>query len=242
MNKPRRLNSIETEEYRRSLRRLQEMGVQVGSAADFVNEPPWMKLEQVDTELATLYEYPGRSVAVRLFAKLTVIRPGNIIPNVEIAAPWGDALLSLTDAECKPFYEDLLQDLPTDPPNVLNDLLTHHVPLRPRQEEGIILAHGWTAVPVALDDHSPLRINLWLRDQHGVEMSFDFQARLDRTPRVRYERKKLKRAASAPPRQPIFPPKNRISTDREELLTHGFPQEASSGKVGTPRLPEEEPK
>lgn len=236
MAKPRRLSSKEAEEYRHSLRRLREMGVQVASAADLVHEPPWLKIEQVDAELATMYEYPGGMVAVRLFAKLIVTRPGSFITDVEISTPWSDALLHLTDAKRKPFYKDLMQSLPRYPPNILNDLLTHHVPLRPCQEEGVIFAQGWTGVPVTLSDHNPVTVNLWLMDHLGVETSVDFTASLDRIARRRDDRERDKRVATARPRRPIFSRKDEIGADHEQISPVSSTTEEAGhrGKAGPP--------
>jgi len=230
---------MEIQEYRRSLRRLQEMGIQVGSDGDFVNQPPWLNIEQVDTELASFYEYPGNMVAVRLFAKLTVMRPGSIITDVEIGPTWNCVPLHLTGAESA-FYKDLLKGLPAYPPNILNGLLTHHEPLRPRQEEGLILAHGWTEVPLAVRDHSPIIIDLSLVDQRGGEISFEFQATLDRAARQRYEDEKFERAARTPSRQPIFVHTDRGSTDREEVSRPNATKETTETRADPGNLPANE--
>ena len=58
-----------------------------------------------------------------------------------MTTPWGN-FLDLSDPNESTYYDDLIQGLPSFPPTLLNHWLTHHVALRSRQEEGVIIAQG----------------------------------------------------------------------------------------------------
>lgn len=206
MPKSHKLSAREAEDYRRCLLRLEEMGVEIGTVGNLPPESARMLLEQEDVELARIYEFPGNVVAVLLFAKLTVLRPGSLIMEVEITTTWSDSLLELSDPEsfC---YQKVMERLNTEAPNILNPLLLNHVPLRERQEEGIILAHGPAQVPHDCPDETPTTISFRLTDQTDHVLSVAFRACLDRSFKRKDERQLAElRARQHSKRMPIFPP------------------------------------
>ncbi len=190
------LTRSEAAEYRAQLSQLKEMGVLVGDASESTREPDRLTLEQVDHELAELYELPLGEIAVVVFAELTVLRSGSLITDLEMTTPWGD-VLDLSDPEECSYYNDLICGWPEFPPKFLNHWLTHHVPLTPRREEGAIIATGRGSVPPECHDQLPVAVKLFLWDQRGNESCFDFQVRVDRIVKNKYERPQRDRREGA---------------------------------------------
>ncbi len=183
-----KLTKSEAAEYRTQLSQLKEMGVLVGDAGESTPEPDPFTLEQVDHELAKLYELPLGEIAVVGFAELTVLRSGDLITDREMMTPWGD-VFDLGDPEECPYYDDLICGWPEWPPKFLNSWLTHHLPLHPRQEEGAIIATGRGSIPTNCHDETKVTVELLLRNQWGKESCFDFQVRVDRFVKNKYEQR-----------------------------------------------------
>ena len=209
----RRFTKVQAREQRATLRWLQEIGIKVECDGDPPHEPELLTLEQVDTELAKLYVLPWGEIAVVWFAELMVLRFGGLITGSEMRMPWGDVLDLSDPKECS-YYDDLIYGWYEFPPKFLNHWLTHHVPLRPRREEGAIFATGRGSVPPEYHDHQPVAVKLFLMDRARNELSFDvrarvdlmFGARLDRIAKQKCERRppELREGTRSTKRVPIF--------------------------------------
>jgi hypothetical protein len=128
--------------------------------------------------LPQIYELPSGMVAVVVPAKITVLVSGILIIDVAITIPRIDCPLELSDPTENKYYPDLIGQLPYTRPKLLNGWLTSEVPLRPRQEKGVIVAEGWTSAPTGLRDETLEKVELSLRDERSNELCFDFQVRV----------------------------------------------------------------
>ena len=190
----RRLTRTEDQEYCTRLSRLEELGIPVGCAVDPVDEPDRLTLEQTEDELPTIYELPAGEVAVIVPAKLTVRKSGILLAAVAMMTPWEAWPLDLwEDPEDSPYYKELIGALYHQPPTILNDWLTRGLPLRPRQVEGVIIAHGYASVPRACQDETLVTVQLLLEDERRNELSFEFGVRMDRSVMRKCERQQQER-------------------------------------------------
>jgi hypothetical protein len=188
-----KLTNTEDQEYRTRLSRLEKMDIQIGHAGDPSHEPDGITLEQIEHEFARIYELPSGAVAVVVPAKMIVLKPGILITDVAMMTPWDDFPLDLSDPEGSLFYKDLIGGLYHFPPRLLNPWLKREVPLRPRQVEGVIVAHGWSSFPSKYHDESLVTVELLLRDERRNELCFDFGVRVDRSVKRKYERRQRER-------------------------------------------------
>ena len=175
-----RLNKTEDQENHNSLSQLEEMGIPIGCAVDRLHEPDWITLEQTGYELAKIYELPLNEVVVVVPAQMTILKSGILITHLAIITPWEDWPLDLCDPEESSYYEKLIGGLYHLPAAVLNRALISELPLRRRQGEGVIMAHGYTSVPRECDDQSLVSVKLLLGDGRRKEFSFDFTVEVDR--------------------------------------------------------------
>jgi hypothetical protein len=107
-----------------------------------------------------------------------------------VFVPRFDCQLELSDPAEDKYYPDLIDWLPYNTPTkLLNNLLTSEGPLRPCQQQGVIVADGWTFVPPECPDEWPLTMELLLRDERRNEFCFKFEVRLDRRLKRKYERR-----------------------------------------------------
>ena len=201
--KKSRLTGAEYQDHRARLLRLGKMGIPTGSIDDPPHDPELLTLEQVYADLGKLHELPWGEIAVSWFAGLTVLRSGGLIIDSEIRTPWGDVLDLGVPTECS-YYDDLISGWPEFPPKFLNHWLTHHVPLRPRREEGAIFAMGRGSVPSEYHDHHPVAVKLFLKDQRRNKLCFDFRVRVDRIVKHKYERRQAELRKRSTKRVPIF--------------------------------------
>jgi hypothetical protein len=185
--KPTKTGNQET---RARLLRLKEMGVPIGSVHHPSPEPDRLALEQIDHDFARMYELLSGRVAVVVPATMRVLTSGILITGVAIWIPRIDCPLELSDPTGDTFYPDLMDRLLFDTrTKLLNDWLTSEVPLRPRQVKGVIVAEGWADVPLELQDGTPLRVELALRDQRRKELRFDLGVRVNLSLKRKYERR-----------------------------------------------------
>jgi hypothetical protein len=187
-----RLTQAEQEEYRTRLLRLNRIGVVTGGTIDLPPQPKRFILEQVDCEFARVYDLPGDRIAVVTPANLTVLKSGVMITDAQMSVPWPDGGLGLSwPEEGDWFADELVRGLPSLPPTMLNDLLVgRRAPLRRGQQEGIIIATGWSGVPPSYQDEMQIVVGLWLRDERRCEFRCDFKARVDRSLKRKYERRR----------------------------------------------------
>jgi hypothetical protein len=96
--------------------------------------------------------------------------------------------LDLWDPKESAYYADLIGGLYHFPPRVLNPWLERDVPLRPRQVEGVIIAHGYVSVPCECHDETVVGMKLLLMDERRNELRFDFRVGVDRSVMRKCER------------------------------------------------------
>jgi hypothetical protein len=184
-----RHTKIEDQEYRACLTGLEKMGVPIGCGGDSPPEADRLTLEQNDYELGALYELPSGAVVAVVPVTMTVRTSGILILCAEMTTPWDDFPLNLSEPESSPYCKDVIGAMYHSPPNLLNRWLTHHVPLRPRQEDGVFLAYGSGSVPPDCCDETVVTLKLLLIDQRDNELRFDFEASVDRRVKRKCERR-----------------------------------------------------
>jgi hypothetical protein len=171
---------LKQSDYQSCLRHLREIGVVTGPIPPTGSKHTLPKLEQIDADLARVYELPDEEVAVVLPAKLTVLHSGGMIMDMRLTLPWSDCLLEVGDPRNHQFFPEVTQDWP-GPLKILNDwLVDREVPLRTCQRSGLIVGTGWAPVPAAYPANREVQIELSLFDQWDNVMRFEFKARLDR--------------------------------------------------------------
>ena len=215
-----RLTRTEYQEHRSRLLRLKEMGIAIWCASNPSPEPERFTLEQIDHDLANIYDFPSGYVAVVVHAKLKVLVSGILITDLEMTTPWDGPQLDLSDPRDFPYYEDLISGLPQFPPRLLNDLLMRETPLHCRQAEGVIVAHGLGSVPPNYHDHTPVTVKLLVRDERRNEPCFEFGVRVDRSMKNKYERELRERreVAKSAKRIPIFGRQDQKLVDQKDVL------------------------
>jgi hypothetical protein len=189
-----RLTKTEDQDYRARLLRLEQMGVAIGCVDHASPEPDRFILKQTDREFARMYELPSGEVAVVIPATLTVLISGIVITDLEMTTSLDDYPLDLSDPTEWSYYQDVIAGLPRLRPTVLNRWLTSALPLRPCRVEGVIFANdAWDVVPPEYPDEALVEVKLFLSDERRNEKCVDFEVRLDRSLKSKYEylRKRL---------------------------------------------------
>ena len=220
-----RLTKTEDQQDRALLSELRKMGIEIGSAGPPA-ELARLTLEQSDYELAEVCELPSGAIAAVVPAKMTVLSSGILITDAEMTTPWDEFPLDLSEPESSAYYEDLIGRMYHSPPRVLNHWLTHHVPLRPRQEEGVIFAHGWSPVPPECHDGTLVTVKLSLFDQRRNELRFDFETRVDRSVKRKHERQQQQRRDVAASTKRLFEREDRSIQDQDRPI-----QQQGSGPI-----------
>ena len=190
----RQLKTTKTEyqENRARLLRLKEMGVPTGSVCGASPEPDRLTVDQTEDDYAWIYELPSGEVAFVAPAQLTVRVPGTLITDAEVAIPDFDCELDLSDPGESRWYAQLMNLLPYNLTECLNDRLTSGVPLSVRQVRGAIIAEGWASVPPKLHDDAVVSVGLFLYARDN-EFQFNFRARVNRSLMREYEQRQLER-------------------------------------------------
>jgi hypothetical protein len=212
-----KLTQRETLEYRSQLRELRELGLDVGPADDFSKRREQLRLEQVDDELASIHALPGTGFIFVARVRQTVLASNFLVDGFEATAAWDHSRLDLDEPETFPLYRDITADFYPAPVTLLNPWLIGERPLRRSQKVGLIIARGRTSLPAGCTGHAVLGINVSLWDEKENEAHFEFQARVDLSLRIGFERWLQQRNRPERGRQPIFGPKyhgrskNRVS-------------------------------
>ncbi len=202
-----RLTKTEDQENRNSLSQLEGMGIPIGRPLDRLHEPDWITLEQTGYELAGIYELLLNEVVVVVPAKMTIQKSGILVTHIALITPWENWSLDLCDPEESLYYENLIVGFCHLPAAVLNRWLISELPLRRRQVEGVIIAHGYTSVPRECHDQSRVTVELLLRDERRKEFSFDFKVEVDRRVTRKYEKREREyRALPQSARGGLFEP------------------------------------
>ena len=222
------------QDYRARLSRLEKLGIPIGCALDPRHEPHRLTLEQTP-EFARIYELPLNAVAVFVPAKLTVRKSGILITDVAMMTPWEDWPLDLWDPAESTHHTDLTSELCYFPHTVLNPWLKRDTPLRPRQMEGVIIAHGYVSVPPECEDETLVTVKLLLTDERCDELSFEFGVRVDHSvmrkcDRRRQERHEFARSAK---RSGLFGPSRGQFRDRKSAFAGGIKQPLTRGEHDT---------
>jgi hypothetical protein len=133
-----------------------------------------------------------------------------LVTDVSLKIPWEECPLELNEPRQELTFEKLMRDTLPDPlPTSLNRWLKSEVPLRPRRAEGVILAEGSTFFPAEYQHDMPVRVQLLIQDGKQHQLTFDFEVRVDRSVKHRYEQRQQKYYQSfrltQPPGQFITP-------------------------------------
>jgi len=209
---PKPLLKTTKTEYQENLARLlrmKEMGVPTGSVHSPSPEQPRLALE-IDQQSARIYELFSGMVAVVVPATIRVLVSGILITDVAVFIPRFDCSLELSDPTENEYYPDLIDWLPYNTPTkLLNNLLRSETPLRPCQPQGVIVADGCAFVPPECPDELPVTMELILTDERRNKLCFNFEVRLDRILKCKYERRQQERYERMRPtgRTGIFGPK-----------------------------------
>jgi hypothetical protein len=211
----------ETQENRRRLSRLREMGVDVGS--DDALLPQFqarkrLRLEPVDEEPATIFTLPaGNGYIFVARAKLIALASRVLILDYEMTAPWDDFPLELEGPESLPSYRDIVADVYPKPVTILNPWLMGTHSLDRCQREGLIIARGLRPVPPECAERSRLDIELSLLDENEDELRFEFRGRLNHTLKILYERQLRKQYPYPQPREPLFGRDGALGNDEKSV-------------------------
>jgi hypothetical protein len=207
-----RFNRAENAEFVLCLQQLRAEGVDLEISSEWIEpspDPDRLTLEQIHhTATATIYDLPSSAVAIVLPTRMTVLKAGLLVVDVGIMTPWDDFLLEVIEPGESFVNEHLMSGvLPEPSPTILNRWLRSEVPLRPRRIEGVILAEGWTNLPAECQDEMPVTIKLSIEDERHNQLSFDFEVRVDRNLKRRYEREQKKHFQSIQvPKGGLFEP------------------------------------
>lgn len=140
-----RLSRIEEKEGKAILAKLKKLGVEVKYEETRVADAIRFHLHQIDREFARVYDLPV-GCAVTLPCKLVVRKSGVMFTDAAVHAEWGD-WLHLEEPREHRSFDEFARDFPTWPPEILNDVLVNHPPLRECQMEGLVIAIGEMQVP-----------------------------------------------------------------------------------------------
>jgi len=199
-----RISTAETREDRDRLLRLDRIGVATGDAGNF-SKPNRFILEQINPELARVYDSPSGGLAVVVFAELTVLKPGVMIVDQQMTTDGDEYALELSDPREHehPTFQYLMRDLYNYPGVILNDFLAERsVPLSRCRMKGVIFAAGWSWDLATRCQGPFLTMELSLRDEQGNESYREFTAEVDCSIRQRYERQQQERRLSTPMGKP----------------------------------------
>jgi len=180
-----KLTNTEHRQHHASLVRLKQLGIPIGSDDDPSPEPDRLVLAQLPHEPARLYEFLSDEVGVVVPVRMTVLTSGMLITDPEIRTGLYDRPLDFSDSTWDRYQEVI--DTLCFPLPVLNRRLTSGVPLRRCQVEGVIIANGWSEVPPQWHDETPVKVELFLRDERRTEICSQFAVRLDRSLKRKYE-------------------------------------------------------
>jgi hypothetical protein len=186
----RRLTRIETLEYRARLAQLEKMGILVGSTVESPPDPDRLTLEAIHDGTGKIYDLPSQAILIVIPARLIVLKSGMLVTDVSLKIPWDDCPLELNEFGQELTFDKLMRDTLPDPlPTILNRWLKSEVQFRPRRTEGVILAEGWTSFPAEYQHDMPVPVQLLTQDEKHHQLTFDFEVRVDRSVKRRYEQR-----------------------------------------------------
>ena len=186
----------EDQENRIRLSRLEKMGIPIGPADDPSYEPDRLTIEQTEDELARIYELPLGEVGVVVPALMIILKSGVLITHFAMMTPWDDPQLDLWDPEeNSSYYKQLTSSSYHFPLSLLNPYLKREFPLNVCKVEGVIIAHGYGSIPSKYHDESLVTVKLLLKDERRDELCFNFEVRVDRSMKRKYERQHQERIA-----------------------------------------------
>jgi hypothetical protein len=180
------------------------MGIPVRSTVESPPDPDRLSLEAIHDGTGKIYDLPSHAVLIVIPARLIVLKSGLLVTDVSLKIPWEDCPLELNELGQELTFETLMRDTLPDPlPTILNRWLKSEVPLRPRRVAGVILAEGWTSFSAEYQHDMPVAVQLLLQDEKHHQLTFDFEVRVDRTVKRRYEQRMQKYYQSVRLTQPL---------------------------------------
>lgn len=210
----------ESQQNRRRLAQLRDLGIDIGSADAW---PPQfqaqerLRLDLDEEEPARIFTLPASNGYIFVArAKLLAPASGVLIRDYEMTTPWDDFPLELEEPEHFPFYADIVDDFYPERLTILNSRLVGEHSLDRRQREGLIIARGVRPVPQEYAEHSWLDLELSLWDENDEELRFEFRGRLNRKRlKTLDERQLRKQYPYRKPRKPLF------DRDDEKAVSQG---------------------
>jgi hypothetical protein len=194
-----RFTAAEREEDRGRLLRLKQMGIATGDEGNLLTKPNRLILEQIDPEFARVHDLPDGEVAVIVLARLTVLGSGVLITDQRMTLAWDGSPLDLRDPTEHKYFENLVEGLPGCSTPVLNDyLVARRSRLGVCQIEGLIIGSGSNPVPAPYHTEAKVSVALWLRDEQGNEINYNFTGRVDRSIKRKHQRQQQDRRIAAP--------------------------------------------
>jgi hypothetical protein len=227
------LNKIETREHNARLSQLEAMGIPVRSTVESPPDPDRLTLEAIYDGTGKIYDLPSHAVLIVIPARLLVLKSGLLVTDVSLKIPWEDCPVELNELGQELTFETLMRDTLPDPlPTILNRWLKSEVPLRPRRVAGVILAEGWTSFSAEYQHDMPVAVQLSISDERHQQLTFDFEVRVDRSVKRRYEQRQKKYYQSMgltqPPAQ-IIPPQPPQGSEEKSSDNRS----ESGGKLGS---------
>jgi hypothetical protein len=77
--------------------RLDGLGVATGDAGNLSSRPNRFILEQIDSELARVYDLPNGELVAAVPAAVTILEPGVMIVDRSMTSTWDGCLFDLSD-------------------------------------------------------------------------------------------------------------------------------------------------
>jgi hypothetical protein len=200
-----KLSKIETREYSARLLQLETMGIPVGSTFESPPDPDRLTLEAIHDGTGKIYDLPSHAILIVIPARLIVLKSGILVTDVSLKIQWEDCPLELNEPGQELTFDKLMRGtLPNPLPTILNRWLKSETPLRPRRVEGVILAEGWTSFPTDYQDGMPVAVQLLIEDERHNKLKFEFEARVDRSLKRRYEQQQKRHFESIQPQREAY--------------------------------------
>lgn len=199
-----KLSRAEEQEHSERLRQLQDRGIRIGRDCP-TPRPCHLLFTEIESYPAIMYEWVRTSfhsqVMVVVPVRMIVGVPGLLATEVGLCV--GDEPLEFDLGYLDNYYQYKYVIGGYYPFTVINEFLIRDTPLKRQQRTGLIIGHGYTQLSAECEGEARENVSLFVRDQRGVELSFRFDAKVDRHLSRKYEQRYQKLAASAKPREPL---------------------------------------
>ena len=188
----------------RLTKRLQDRGIRIGRARPMPRPCPLL-FSEIDSYPAVIYELVRNSS----YSQVMVVVPVQMIVSIssllaiEVSLCVGNEPLEFDLGYIENSYQYQHVIGRYDPFTIINEFLIRDTPLKMQKRKGLIIGHGYPQLSAECDDEAPEDVTLFVRDQNGRNLSFPFEARIDRHLSRKYEQSYQKLAASAKPCEPL---------------------------------------